>query len=96
MPWYRIGAPGEDGAMHIRFGRKKAPLGCRAERFPNDKPDWGESCGRVASAACDAPAGVDVDGTPLTCSKAICDLHRTTKGDLDYCPTHRELAEKTS
>jgi hypothetical protein len=93
MPWYRIGEPGEDVIAHVNFGRKAGPVPCRAPRLPGDKPDWGNACGRLSVALCDAPAGEDLAGKPLTCDMPICEKHRARGGEnVDYCPRHRALA----
>ena len=96
MSWYRLGEPGADTIAHFNFGRRKrGPLPCVAPRCSLDQAKYGERCGRISAALCDAPAGVDVDGTPLTCSAPLCELHRTKAGaDVDYCPRHAHLAAR--
>lgn len=97
MSWFRIGNPGEDTIAHINFGRRKGrpgrPASCVAPRFAEDKPDWGDRCGRMSIALCDAPAGHDLAGKPTTCDAPMCELHRRKGGtDVDYCPRHQHLA----
>jgi hypothetical protein len=94
MPFYRIGEPGADFVAHINFGRKKGtPGSCVAPRHAGDNPKHGERCGRMAVALCDAPAGKDLAGKPLTCDAPICELDRTRGGEnVDYCPRHKHLA----
>ena len=86
MPFYRMGAPGEDTAAHLNFGSRRAVPGrCAMPKFPEDDAGLGRSCGRMSVALCDGPA----------CDKPICELHRTkhtTKPDTDYCPDHKGLA----
>jgi hypothetical protein len=53
----------------------------------------GTRCGRASVALCDAPAGRDLSGTPLTCDAPLCEHHRTRGGtNIDYCPRHAHLA----
>ena len=93
MSWYRIGNPGEDTIAHINFGGKGRSSSCVAPRFEGDKPDWGDRCGRMSIALCDAPAGRDLAGKPLTCDAPMCELHRTPGGtNIDFCPRHKQLA----
>jgi hypothetical protein len=95
MPWYRT----EDGqgVMHLCVrGRQQsmAPRACRAPRFETDNPKVGAICGRLGDTLCDAPAGTDLAGKPLTCDMPICERHATHVAgrDLDYCPRHKHLA----
>lgn len=92
MPVYRT----EDGRgwMHVNFGRKAGPLPCRAPRLEGDDPSLGKVCARLGGKLCDAPAGEDLSGKPLTCDMPLCKKHAThVEGkNLDYCPRHKHLA----
>lgn len=92
MPFYRS----DDGrsSMHVNFGRKPDPLQCRAPRFEKDDPVIGTLCLRMGGKLCDAPAGLDLAGKPLTCDMPLCVKHATHVDgkDLDYCPRHAHLA----
>lgn len=93
MPFYRMGEPGEDFVAHVNFGRKPGAAGCRAPRLPGDKANWGDTCGRMSVALCDAPAGQDLAGKKLTCDMPLCEHHRARGGkNIDYCPRHAHLA----
>lgn len=83
--YYRIGKPGEDMMAHLNFGGRRHAGSCTERRFPDDDVRYGQGCGRVSIALCDA------DG----CDRPICDLHRTkhaTKANTDYCSEHKALA----
>lgn len=83
--YYRFGKPGEDTIGHLNTGRKSSAERCRMPRFPEDDPQWGDLCGRISIALCDAPA----------CDIPICELHRTrhsVRANTDYCTTHKSLA----
>jgi hypothetical protein len=80
--------------MHVNFGRKAGPLACRAPAFDGDNLALGSRCGRVGGKLCDAPAGHDLAGKPLTCDMPICPKHATSGGpNIDYCPRHAHLAK---
>ena len=85
--FYRHGVPGEDTLMHINFGRKSSGQKCAMPRFEKDNAGFGEICGRMSVALCDAPK----------CDKPICELHRTkhvSKANTDFCADHREMANQ--
>lgn len=90
MPWYRIGEPGADTVAMVTVCRRGgSPLQCVAPRFEQDKPDWGEKCGRMSVALCDARAGETLGGKPLTCDAPMCEQHRTSIApNVDHCPRH--------
>ena len=52
---------------HICRGRKAGSSPCAMRRFPEDNAEYGEGCGRMSVALCDAPG----------CDKPVCELHRT-------------------
>ena len=84
--FYRLGNPGEDTIAHINTGRKPSGEKCRMPRFEKDNPQFGEICGRMSVALCDAPR----------CDKPMCERHRTrhaTKPNTDYCTEHVEMAK---
>ena len=83
--FYRLGEPGSDTVAHINTGRRSSGEKCAMPRFEKDNPQWGEMCGRMSVAFCDAPG----------CDKPICTLHRTrhaTKTNTDFCSEHAELS----
>ena len=83
--FYRYGTPGQDTVAHINTGRRSSGERCRMPRFPEDNPQFGDVCGRMSVALCDA----------VGCDKPICELHRTkhpTKPNTDFCPDHSQLA----
>jgi hypothetical protein len=87
MGFNRIGPPGGDTIAHINTGGRRTGA-CRCARFPKDNPEYGEACGRLVAALCDAPAGMG------TCDKPMCELHRTAhpkEVNIDYCPEHKHL-----
>jgi hypothetical protein len=95
MAWYRIGAPGQDTAAHVDFARgRRGPAPCKARALEGDNLTIGAGCFRASVALCDAPAGADLDGSPLTCDMPICEHHRTrgARPNVDYCPRHAHLA----
>lgn len=84
--FYRIGNPGEDTVAHINTGRRPSGARCAMPRFEKDSPQWGDLCGRISVALCDAPQ----------CDLPMCELHRTrhkSKPDTDFCPAHKAMAE---
>jgi hypothetical protein len=89
MPWYRMGEPGKDSVAHLC--RMKNPVAsCKCPRFPEDDAQYGDLCGRMSTALCDAPLGAR-----RTCDIPMCEAHRTpstTKKNTDYCSQHRQLA----
>lgn len=96
--FYRMGDPGEDTVAHINTDRRNSGAKCRMPRFEKDDPQWGDLCGRMSVALCDAP--LQPQPTSMmqytTCDKPICELHRikhVTKPNTDFCPDHKELAE---
>lgn len=94
MPWYRT--DDGNGVMHLCVrGRNGAPAACRAPRLEGDNHAHGEECGRMGGKLCDAPAGKDLGGKPLTCDMPLCEKHATHVDgkDLDYCPRHAALAK---
>jgi hypothetical protein len=83
--FYRIGDPGEDTLAHINTGGRASGARCMMPRFEADDPKYGEICGRMSVALCDAPG----------CDVPICEFHQTkhpTKSNTDYCPKHKEMA----
>lgn len=85
--FYRYGAPGEDTVAHINTGRRASGAKCVMPRFEKDNPRFGEICGRMSVALCDAPK----------CDVPICELHRTkhqTKHNTDFCPDHAAMAKE--
>lgn len=83
--FYRLGRPGEDTIAHINTGRKSSGERCRMPRFEQDNPQWGDLCGRMSVALCDAPQ----------CDAPICELHRTrhqSKPNVDFCSAHKAMA----
>lgn len=85
--FYRIGEPGEDAVAHINTGRRPSGERCQMPRFENDNPQWGDVCGRISVALCDAPG----------CDKPICAKHRMkhpTKANTDFCSDHAPQAKK--
>jgi len=84
--FYRLGNPGEDTIAHINTGSRRSGEKCKMRRFERDDPQWGDICGRMSVALCDAPK----------CDKPICELHRTkhkNKANTDFCPNHKAMAE---
>jgi hypothetical protein len=49
--FYRFGKPGLDTMAHINTGRRSSGAKCAAEKFPEDNPQYGMSCGRMSAAA---------------------------------------------
>lgn len=96
MPFYRIEVGDRrSGHAHINFGRSKnIPSACIAPALDYDDVTlFGGRCARMAVALCDAPAGKDLGGKPLTCSAPVCEHHRVKGGgNVDYCPRHAHLA----
>lgn len=95
MPWYRT----EDGkgTFHIDFGRGRrgvaGPLPCLGPARPGDDLVVSKRCCRISVALCDAPAGKDLAGNPLTCDMPLCEGCCTRGGtNVDYCPRHKHLA----
>jgi hypothetical protein len=82
--FYRFGDPGEDTVAHINTGRRASGEKCRMPKFEKDDPQFGDLCGRMSVALCDAPG----------CDVPICKLHRTRhakKSNTDFCPDHKEM-----
>lgn len=53
-----------------------------------------DTCGKPHVALCDFPLKTT---PPRTCDKKICaSCRKPMPGDVDYCPAHRKLAEKSS
>jgi hypothetical protein len=82
------------GWFHLNTGRRASPAACAAPRLPRDDPKFGEKCGRMSDKVCDAPAGQDLAGKPLTCDMPLCEKHATHVDgqNVDYCPRHADLA----
>jgi hypothetical protein len=84
--FYRFGKPGEDTFVHLNTGRRSSGAQCAMPRFEQDNPQWGETCGRMSAALCDAPG----------CDAPMCALHRTkhvSKPNTDFCTHHAAMAE---
>jgi hypothetical protein len=85
--FYRWGEPGYDTIAHINTGQKASGDKCRMPRFEKDNPQFGDICGRMSVALCDAPG----------CDKPMCSMHRTrhtTKLNTDYCTEHAGMANE--
>lgn len=68
--------------LHLGGGNF-AKLCLRGQRSPRC------ACGAKSSRQCDAPRA----GRRSTCSRHLCDRCTTRAGELDYCSTHRALAD---
>lgn len=93
MPFYRVDlGPERSGWAHINIRRALRPCVGPALEF-DDAAQFGGKCGRISIALCDAPAGEDLAGKPVTCDAPLCEHHRTRGGtNVDYCPRHKHLA----